>query len=75
MAGRYAEAHETAARLQRLIPTLHVSNLKLVLGPYRRPEDLARYEEGLRKAGLPNEIPSGMPHWPTRKSVALAHDA
>ena len=28
------------------------SNLKEVLGPYRRT-DLLRYEEGLRKAGLP----------------------
>jgi hypothetical protein len=24
-----------------------------VLGPYRRAEDVARYEEGLRQAGLP----------------------
>jgi adenylate cyclase len=53
MAGRYAEAHETVAQLQRLTPTLHVSNLKHVLGPYRRPEDLARYADGLRRAELP----------------------
>jgi TolB-like protein/Tfp pilus assembly protein PilF len=53
MAGRPEEAHETVVRLQRLNPTLRVSNLKHVLGPYRRGEDLARYEEGLRKAGLP----------------------
>ena len=53
MAGRPEEAHETVVRLQRLNPTLRVSNLKHVLGPYRRAEDLARYEEGLRKAGLP----------------------
>jgi adenylate cyclase len=53
MAGRAEEAHETVARLQRLNPTLRVSNLKHVLGAYRRAEDLARYEEGLRKAGLP----------------------
>src|SRR5262249_49179243 len=32
---------------------LGASNLRDVLGPYRRPEDLARYAEGLRKAGLP----------------------
>src|ERR1700741_5202158 len=53
MAGRLDEARETVARLQRLNPTLRVSNLKHVLGAYRRAEDLARYEEGLRKAGLP----------------------
>jgi adenylate cyclase len=53
MAGRPEEAHETVVRLQRLNPTLRVSNLKHVLGPYRRAEDLARYEEGLRRAGLP----------------------
>jgi adenylate cyclase len=53
MAGRPGEAHETVARLRLLNPVLRVSNLKHVLGPYRRSEDLARYEEGLRKAGLP----------------------
>jgi TolB-like protein/Tfp pilus assembly protein PilF len=51
--GRPEEAHKTVVRLQRLNPVLRVSNLNYVLGPYRRAEDLARYEEGLRKAGLP----------------------
>jgi adenylate cyclase len=53
MAGRLGEARETVARLQRLNPTLRVSNLKHVLGAYRRADDLTLYEEGLRKAGLP----------------------
>jgi adenylate cyclase len=53
MAGRPEEAREPVLRLQRHHPTLRVSNLKDVLGPYRRAEDFARYEEGLRKAGLP----------------------
>jgi adenylate cyclase len=53
MAGRAEQARETVVRLQRLNPALRVSNLKQVLGPYRRAEDLARYEEGLRNAGLP----------------------
>jgi len=53
MAGRTEEARDTAVRLQRLNSALRVSNLKQVLGPYRRAEDLTRYEEGLRKAGLP----------------------
>jgi hypothetical protein len=41
------------ARLRQLNPALRVSTLKDVLGPYRRAEDLSRYEEGLRQAGLP----------------------
>jgi adenylate cyclase len=53
IAGRREEAQKMVARLQRLNPALRVSTLKHVLGPYRRAEDLLRYEEGLRKAGLP----------------------
>jgi tetratricopeptide (TPR) repeat protein len=53
IAGRLEQAGETVVRLQRLNPALRVSNLQQVLGPYRRAEDLARYQEGLRKAGLP----------------------
>jgi adenylate cyclase len=53
VAGRPAQAHKAMARLRQLNHTLRVSNLKDVLGPYRRAEDLARYEEGLRQAGLP----------------------
>jgi adenylate cyclase len=53
MAGRPEQAHKAVARLRQLNPALRISNLKDVLGPYRRAEDLARYEEGLRQAGLP----------------------
>jgi tetratricopeptide (TPR) repeat protein len=53
MAGRPEQAHQALARLRQLNPALRVSTLKDVLGPYRRAEDLSRYEEGLRKAGLP----------------------
>jgi TolB-like protein/class 3 adenylate cyclase len=53
MAGRLDEAHKAMARLQQLNPALRVSSLKDVVGPYRRAEDLSRYEEGLRQAGLP----------------------
>jgi tetratricopeptide (TPR) repeat protein len=53
MAGRPEQAHKTVARLRQLNPALRVSNLKDALGPYRRAEDLSRYEEGLRQAGLP----------------------
>jgi adenylate cyclase len=53
LAGRLEQAQKALARLRQLDPALRVSNLRDRLGPYRRPEDLARYEEGLRKAGLP----------------------
>ncbi|QIG98092.1 tetratricopeptide repeat protein [Bradyrhizobium sp. 6(2017)] len=53
-AGRPEEAHEAVVRLLRLNPALRVSNLKGVLGTYLRAEDVTRYEEGLRKAGLPD---------------------
>jgi adenylate cyclase len=53
MAGRLEQAHEAVSRLRQLNPALRVSNLKDLLGPYRRAEDLSRYEEGLRQAGLP----------------------
>jgi TolB-like protein/Tfp pilus assembly protein PilF len=52
-AGRLADARKSVARLRELYPTLRLSNFRDVLGPYRRPEDLAKYEEGLRLAGLP----------------------
>jgi TolB-like protein len=53
MAGRPEQAQKAMARLRQLNPALRVSNLKDVLSPYRRAEDLSRYEEGLRQAGLP----------------------
>jgi adenylate cyclase len=52
LAGRLGPASKAVARLRQLHPALRVSNLRDVLGPYR-PEDIARYEEGLRRAGLP----------------------
>jgi TolB-like protein/tetratricopeptide (TPR) repeat protein len=52
MAGRPEQAHKAMARLRQLNPTLRVSTLKDLVGPWRA-EDLSRYEEGLRQAGLP----------------------
>jgi TolB-like protein/class 3 adenylate cyclase len=47
------ERPETSvARLRELEPTLRISNLRNQI-PYRRPEDLARFADGLRKAALP----------------------
>jgi TolB-like protein/class 3 adenylate cyclase len=53
MAGRLDEAHQAVVRLRQLNPALRVSDLKDVLSHYLRAEDLSRYEEGLRQAGLP----------------------
>jgi hypothetical protein len=39
-------------RLRQLDPTLRISNLKDWL-PIHRPEDLATFADGLRRAGLP----------------------
>jgi hypothetical protein len=49
---RLDQAHKAMARLREIDPTLRVSGLRHLV-PFRRPEDLAIYEEGLRKAGLP----------------------
>jgi TolB-like protein/DNA-binding SARP family transcriptional activator len=53
-AGHLAEAGNAREKLQKLDPTLRVSNLEDELGPYGRPEFVARYVEGLRAAGLPD---------------------
>jgi TolB-like protein len=52
LAGRLNQAHKAMARLRQIDPALRVSSLRQMF-PHRRPEDIARYEEGLRKAGLP----------------------
>lgn len=47
------ERPETSvARLRELEPSLRISNLKDQI-PYRRPQDLAKLADGLRRAGLP----------------------
>jgi adenylate cyclase len=51
-AGRMEGAQQAMARLREIDPALRVSNLK-DLTPLRRPEDMTRYAEGMRKAGLP----------------------
>jgi TolB-like protein len=52
LAGQLMEAQQAMARLRELDPALRVSNLTEVF-PLRRPEDLAKFTDGLRKAGLP----------------------
>jgi TolB-like protein/DNA-binding SARP family transcriptional activator len=54
LAGRLEEARDAGERLQKLDPALRISNLEDELGPYHRPDFIARYAEGLRAAGLPD---------------------
>jgi TolB-like protein/tetratricopeptide (TPR) repeat protein len=54
LAGRAEPARTVVTRLRQLDPELRVSNLKDIQGPYRRPEDTARYEDAMRRAGLPD---------------------
>jgi adenylate cyclase len=53
LADRSIEAREAMTRMRELDPALRLGNLERVASPFRRPEDLARYTEGLRRAGLP----------------------
>jgi TolB-like protein/class 3 adenylate cyclase/tetratricopeptide (TPR) repeat protein len=52
LAGKPATAGKAMARLRELNPALRLSSLDELL-PFRRPEDFARWAEGLRLAGLP----------------------
>ena len=52
LAGRIEQARKATARLRQIDPTLRVSNLK-DLTPLQRPEDITKYHEGMRLAGLP----------------------
>jgi tetratricopeptide (TPR) repeat protein len=52
LAGRYDEAQRAMQRLRELDPSLRASNVLDWL-PIRRPQDLATFTDGLRKAGLP----------------------
>jgi len=53
LAGHTGQAEAAVTRLLQVDPTRRISNLRDVLGPYRRSKDLAKYTLGLRKAGLP----------------------
>ena len=52
LAGRMDRARDALSRLRRIDPALHVSNLNDIT-PLRRPEDIAKYADAMRKAGLP----------------------
>jgi TolB-like protein/class 3 adenylate cyclase len=53
LAGRLPEAQRAMAQLRQIDPTRRVSTVKDWV-PLRRPDDLNRLQEGLRKAGLPD---------------------
>jgi TolB-like protein len=52
LASRMDEARQAMRHLRQLDPTLRISNLRDWL-PFHRPEGLATFVDGLRKAGLP----------------------
>jgi TolB-like protein/Tfp pilus assembly protein PilF len=52
LAGRTDQAEQAMLRIRQLDPMLRISNLADWL-PFYRPQDLATFAEGLRKAGLP----------------------
>ena len=53
LAGQLEQARKSVASLLQRNPTLRVFGVKEVLGPYRRVQDVWKYQEGLRRAGLP----------------------
>ena len=52
LAGRLEEARKVAARLLEVVPEARISRAQAPFY-YRRPQDIARFVEGLRLAGLP----------------------
>ena len=53
VSGNLGPADKFVSLLLELDPERRVSKFVEVLGPYRRIEDIERYKEGLRLAGLP----------------------
>ena len=51
--GRIDDARATIGRMHRVDPEFRVHHLTKV-APFRRPEDLAKFESALRNAGLPD---------------------
>jgi hypothetical protein len=52
LAGRLEQAQKATACARELDPAFRTSDIKDV-APFRQPEDVARYTDGLRKFGLP----------------------
>ena len=52
LAGEMMDAQRHTGRIRHLDPTLRLSRVA-ALAPCRRPDDVSRYVEGMRRAGLP----------------------
>ena len=52
LAGKMIEAEKAVAQICRQDPTSRLSSVTQ-FAPFRRPEDISRYRDGLHKAGLP----------------------
>jgi tetratricopeptide (TPR) repeat protein len=52
LAGHLEEARQAVVRMLQIDPTSRISNLE-AHAPIHRPDDIAKYKEGLRRAGLP----------------------
>jgi hypothetical protein len=52
LSGQMEEARRAMDQLRELEPNLRISGIREWL-PIRRPEDLAVFSDGLRRAGLP----------------------
>jgi len=52
LAGKMTEAEKAVAQICRQDPTSRLSRVTQ-FAPFRRPEDISRYRDGLHKAGLP----------------------
>jgi hypothetical protein len=51
--GRIDDARRTIDRMGQVDPQFRLRDLTK-LAPFRKPEDLAKYEDALRQAGLPD---------------------
>ena len=52
LAGQQRQAESSMARIRQIDPSLCLSNLDMLF-PIRKPEDRARWRDGLQRAGLP----------------------
>jgi hypothetical protein len=51
--GQLDEARERVSEILRKNPTLRISHLRAIYPELHRPEDFARFADGLRQAGMP----------------------
>jgi adenylate cyclase len=53
LSGRLDQARRAMSEYLRVFPATCLSNIRNVFGPYRRSEDIERYRDGFRVAGMP----------------------